>query len=155
MNDELCLERRDVVDIVVPPTTITVANCEIVKVCPETVAEQWLNVIGALNSARRSGPCITTQKATVKTNGVDGCGKVADADWPVDRSVRSAVTVSVDGEKVRDPENLSPGETTRARRVGGEGAPLGPGNKGMTAAPYPGLPALPVAQRAAVVKKNP
>ncbi len=73
----------------------TLENCEIVKVCPETVAEHWLNVIGTLNSARRFGPTPgvppgnMNQPAIAKTMGVDGCGRVEDADWPVDRSAGS------------------------------------------------------------------
>jgi hypothetical protein len=97
LKDEPALEREDEVAIVLPmPSTIvnrtSVSIFEIVKVCPETVAVQLLNLIGMLNWAKGVDP-LTSQKTTVGLSGKDSFVKVTDADRPADMSVMLALTL--------------------------------------------------------------
>ena len=118
------MERWDVVAIVLPvrPTIVnrtTVAIFEIARVCPETVVAQFLNLIGTLNCARAAiwVSIPMPQLTSVGLAGKDPWLKVVDADWPVVRSVMLAVRTWVDGERVMEAENSSPGLTVSANPV--------------------------------------
>jgi hypothetical protein len=122
LKDDPSLEREDEVAVPIPFTIVNrtiVSNFEIVKVCPETVAVQLLNVIGTLNWAK--GDPATSQKTTLGMAGKDACVKITDADRPVDMSVMLALTVWVDGERVMEAENASPGLTVRVSTLNASG----------------------------------
>jgi hypothetical protein len=163
LKDEPALEREDVVAIVLPlPSTIvnrsTLENFEMVKVFPETVALHLVNVTGVLNWERsrpRERPLVMPQATVVEgkgRTGRDAWANVADADCPVDTSVMVAVRVWVDGERVIEAENVSPGLTVRGS-VGGR-LPGALGAREITIKDsYVGV-GLPWAQWPSVTKKN-
>ena len=131
MKDEPCLVRRDAVASVLPVaftivSRVTVPICEIVKVCPETVTVQLLNLTGTLNwpNSGIPGPVpripVTNQEASKEpaTSRKSGLATDTDVDWPVVRSASLPVNIALNRLKVMEAENTSPALTVRISGVG-------------------------------------